>query len=135
MNIEKFKVLLTAYGYLDEEHRYDVVVDATGSPAAISDGLGRLSPAGRFLILGVAPPQSKVEFSPFEVNWRELKIIGSMAVRNSFGRAAHLLESGLFAGSGLVTSAVPLAGFEQALAHLADGDQLKIQIAPHAVAE
>jgi 2-desacetyl-2-hydroxyethyl bacteriochlorophyllide A dehydrogenase len=120
---------------LDEERRYNVVVDATGSPAAISDGLGRLSPAGRFLILGVAPAQSRVEFSPFEVNWRELKIIGSMAVRNSFGRAARLLESGLFAGSGLVTSAVPLPGFEQALAHLADGEQLKIQIAPHAVAE
>jgi 2-desacetyl-2-hydroxyethyl bacteriochlorophyllide A dehydrogenase len=119
---------------LEEGCRYDVVVDATGNPAAISDGLTRLRPAGRLLILGVAPIQSKVEFSPFDVNWRELKIIGSMAVRNSFGRAARLLEAGLFAASGLVTAALPLDAFAQALAELGNGDQLKIQIAPQAPA-
>lgn len=112
------------------ETGYDVVVDATGVPAAIEEGLTRLARGGRYLLLGVTRPDAKVQIDPFAVNWRELTILGSMAIRHSYGRAVDLMASGVVDGDRLITGRFPLDGFGDALDALRSGSHLKVQVTP-----
>ena len=58
------------------QHR-DVVVDATGSPAAVADGFAVTRRAGRIALLGVSGPGRSFAFEPFDVVARELTVVGS----------------------------------------------------------
>lgn len=111
--------------------RWDVVVDATGSAAAIQDGLGRVARGGTFLQLGVTSPDTRVQLAPYDVYRDEITIRGSMAVLHSFERAAELFAAGVVDASVLVTSQVPLAGYEEALDAFASGAGIKTQVHPH----
>lgn len=50
---------------LDRPEGWEVVVDATGAPPAIEDGLRRVRRGGTFLVFGVADQQATAAFSPF----------------------------------------------------------------------
>lgn len=115
---------------LDQPHGWDVVVDATGNPAAIADGLARVASGGTFLQFGVASPSARVELSPYDVYRREITITGSMAVLHSFERAVDLYAAGVLDASLLVTDRVPLARCAQALDAFAAGHGVKTQLLP-----
>lgn len=95
--------------------QWDIVVDATGSPAAIADGLRRVRAGGRFLQLGVAPQEATVPFSPFDVYRRELTIIGSMALAGTFARAVALLGEKSLCWPQLISHRLPLNEFADAV--------------------
>jgi 2-desacetyl-2-hydroxyethyl bacteriochlorophyllide A dehydrogenase len=115
---------------LDREHGWDVVIDATGHPAAIQDGLGRVARGGTFLQFGVSSPDARVEIAPYDVYHRELTITGSMAVLNSFERAAELFAAGFVDWRRIVTHQSPLADYAAALDGFARGEGIKTQICP-----
>jgi threonine dehydrogenase-like Zn-dependent dehydrogenase len=52
---------------LDRPEGWEVVIDATGAPEAIEDGLRRVRRGGTFLMFGVAAKDATVSFSPFRV--------------------------------------------------------------------
>ncbi|MGA5582890.1 zinc-dependent alcohol dehydrogenase family protein [Streptomyces thermodiastaticus] len=108
---------------------FEVVIDATGVIAAIEDGLGRVRKGGTFLQFGVTDAAATATFSPFRVYNREIDIIGSMAVHNSFQPAIDLLSSGLDLDP-LVSDLFPLDAFDDAVAAFRAGKGRKIQIAP-----
>jgi 2-desacetyl-2-hydroxyethyl bacteriochlorophyllide A dehydrogenase len=108
---------------------FEVVIDATGVIAAIEDGLGRVRKGGTFLQFGVTDAAATATFSPFRVYNREIDIIGSMAVHNSFQPAIDLLSSGLDLDP-LVSDVFPLDAFDDAVAAFRAGKGRKIQIAP-----
>jgi NADPH2:quinone reductase len=110
---------------------YDLVVDATGSPGAIQAGLDAVAKGGRFLVVGVAPPDATVAISPFRIYNQEITILGSMAVLHSYGEALRLIADGLVDVDPLVTHGVPLAGYPDALDMVRTGQGLKIQLLPH----
>lgn len=122
----------TSADALDRPQGWDVVVDATGNPHAITDALSRVAPGGTYLQFGVSDPAAQVAFSPYDVYRREITITGSMAVLHSFERAAELFASGVLDASVLVTSQVPLARTGEALAAFARGEGLKTQVLPGA---
>jgi 2-desacetyl-2-hydroxyethyl bacteriochlorophyllide A dehydrogenase len=112
--------------------RWDLVVDATGSIAAIEDGLARVARGGTFLVFGVAPTEATARFSPFSVYNEEITVIGSMAVLHSFGRAVEALASGAVNPEPLLTHRLPLDRFEEAIAMVRSGEGVKIQLSPAA---
>jgi 2-desacetyl-2-hydroxyethyl bacteriochlorophyllide A dehydrogenase len=115
---------------LDRGDGWDVVVDATGSPAAIQDGLSRVARGGTFLQFGVSSPAARVELSPYDVYRREITIAGSMAVLHSFERAVDLFAAGVLDPDVFLTRQAPLEEYREALDAFARGEGLKTQVLP-----
>ncbi len=115
-------------GSLGDNDGWDVVIDATGSPAAITEGLAAVARGGTYLQFGVADPSVRVEFSPYDVYRREITITGSMAVLNSFERAQSLLKCGAIDPAVFITDRFALDAFPEAVASFSSGRGLKTQI-------
>lgn len=109
--------------------RFDAAVDVTGSPPAVEAAFTSLRRGGRLLIFGVADEEALVSLSPFRIYNDEITVVGSMAVLNSFGAAVDLLASGAVETAPLLTDALPLEEFPQALGMMRAGAGVKIQIA------
>jgi len=134
------RAIATSWGFqsaeraseFDDSTGWDVVVDATGVPAAIEEAFSKLRRAGTFLVLGVAPADARVQIAPYALNWQELTIIGSMAIRHSFQRAVELLPQLDLPLESLITHYVHLKDFGEALSLVRGGDALKVVVLPSA---
>ncbi|WP_099038199.1 alcohol dehydrogenase catalytic domain-containing protein [Mycobacterium neglectum] len=115
---------------LGEEDDWDLVIDASGAPTAIEDGLGRLQRGGTFLQLGVAPGDAVVPLSPYQVFARELTIVGSMTTRHTFPGALRLLESGTITSELIVEEPVPLSHYAKAVDTVRGRNALKVVVGP-----
>ncbi|MDA8370339.1 MAG: zinc-dependent alcohol dehydrogenase family protein [Nocardiopsaceae bacterium] len=110
--------------------RFDAAVDVTGAPPAIEAAMGALRRGGRFLVFGVASDDARVSVSPFRIYNDEITIVGSMAVLHSFRAALDLLASGAIETAPLLTHAIPLDRFPEALDLMRSGAGVKIQVVP-----
>ena len=113
---------------LDRPQGWDVVIDATGVVPAIEDGLGRVGRGGTFLVFGVASHDAVARFSPFRVYNDEIRIIGSMAVLQSFERALDLFARGVIDSEAMLTHSFPLDQYTTAIDTFRKGGGLKIQV-------
>lgn len=113
---------------------YDLVIDATGVPAAIQDAFGAVAKGGRFLQVGVAPPDAELRISPFQIYNQEITVIGSMAVLNSYAPALELMADTAVNIAPLLTHNLPLESYPDAFEALRRGDGLKIQLDPSSAA-
>lgn len=118
----------TDAGELDQ--RFDAAVDCTGAAPAIEAAFDSLRRGGRLLIFGVAPAEARVSLSPFRIYNDEIKIVGSMAVLHSFGAALDLVASGAIDTEAIITDALPLEKFPEALELMRAGTGLKVQVIP-----
>lgn len=109
---------------------WSVVIDATGAPAAIGDGLSRVATGGTVLLFGVASPDATVALHPYDVYRREVTILGSMAVLNSFGRAIPALASRHALAEQLISHEFGLADYSSALATFRSGESMKVVMRP-----
>jgi 2-desacetyl-2-hydroxyethyl bacteriochlorophyllide A dehydrogenase len=110
---------------------FDLVVDATGVPAAIEAAFNSVARGGRFLQVGVAPPAAHVPISPFKIYNQEITVLGSMAVLHSYGPALDLMASGAINIQPMLTHQLPLEEYSEALETVRRGDGLKIQLLPN----
>lgn len=72
---------------------YDMVIDCTGIPKVVETSLKYLDHGGTALFFGVCPDKSSISVNPYEIFKRELKIVGSFALKKTFGRALSLALS------------------------------------------
>ena len=121
---------VTSADELDAPRGWDVVIDCTGAPAAIKDGLGRVGRGGTFLQFGVSAYDARVEIEPYEIYRREITVTGSMAVLHSFDRAGELMAAGLLDPEVFVSHRFPLASYAEALEQFRAGIGRKILIEP-----
>jgi 2-desacetyl-2-hydroxyethyl bacteriochlorophyllide A dehydrogenase len=119
----------TSIGDLDGD-QFDAVVDVTGAPAAIEEGLDSVRRGGRFLVFGVANAGARVAVSPFRIYNDEITIVGSMAVLHSFGAALDLIATGTVSTDGLVSHRLPLDGYPDALDIVRHGQGVKVHVRP-----
>lgn len=120
---------------IDPAERWETVIDCTGVPAAIEDGLGRVRRGGVFQCFGVAPSDATVAIRPFDVYRDEITIVGSMAVQASFDRAHRLAQVwGDDRLGPLVSHAFELDAYADAVDTFRGGSGLKIAITPGGVA-
>ncbi len=110
---------------------FDCVVDATGVPPVIQQGLEAVRRGGKLMVFGVAPEEARVQISPFEVYNDEVTILGSMAVLYTFLPAIELLRTGSVQTEPLLTHTFPLDAFEDALAAMRAGEGIKVQVLPN----
>ncbi|MDR2379071.1 MAG: zinc-dependent alcohol dehydrogenase family protein [Bifidobacteriaceae bacterium] len=114
-----------------ERAQWDVVIDCTGSIAAIEDGLARVKPGGYFQNFGVAPADQTAAYSPFRVYRGEITVTGSMAVHNSFGRAVEMYEAGAINPGPMISHSFTLDEYARALEMFRSGAGRKLQIRPN----
>jgi D-arabinitol dehydrogenase (NADP+) len=94
---------------------YDVVVEATGSPAIGDICVPLTRNGGTVLVYGVTRAQDTVTFHPFDVFRREITIRGSFAEMTSFGAAIAALRTGRAKTDGIITHRFGLDDYGTAL--------------------
>jgi len=94
---------------------YDIVVDATGSPAVSQQCVPLARSGGTVMFYGVTDPDDLVQVSPYDVFRREITIKGSFAEINSFPAAIAALRSGRARTQGLITHRFKLDDYADAL--------------------
>ena len=94
---------------------YDVVVEATGSPAIGDICVPLTRNGGTVLVYGVTRAQDTVTFHPFDVFRREITIRGSFAEMTSFGAAIAALRTGRAKTDGIITHRFGLEDYGKAL--------------------
>ena len=82
----------------------DFVVDASGDPAAIEEGIGLVRKGGTFLIFGIAPKEAVIRLHPHDIYQREMRIVASKMPPRKLNAAARLLESGKIDYGAIVTT-------------------------------
>lgn len=114
----------------EEPLGFDCVIDATGVPAAIEEGLGAVKRGGKFLVFGVAPEEARVSVSPFRIYNDEITLLGSMAVLHSYPQAVDLVAGGVVNARSLLTGSLALDQYPEALDRVRRGEGLKTQVSP-----
>jgi threonine dehydrogenase-like Zn-dependent dehydrogenase len=87
---------------------FDVVVDATGSPAAMMKGFSYVGHGGTFVLLSIV--RADITFSDPEFHKRETSLLGSRnATRRDFETVLHAMHKGLVPTSVLASHRGSLA--------------------------
>ena len=115
----------------DEPLGFDCVIDVTGVASAIEGAFAATKRGGKLLVFGVAPSEARISLSPFRIYNDEITVLGSMAVLYSFGPALNLLSNGAFDTEMMLTAALPLEDFPNALSMVRRGEGVKTQILPN----
>jgi threonine dehydrogenase-like Zn-dependent dehydrogenase len=115
----------------DEPLGFDCVIDVTGVAPAIEGAFAAVRRGGKLLVFGVAPGQARISLSPFRIYNDEITVLGSMAVLYSFGPALNLLSSGTIDTEMMLTTALPLEDFPEAISMVRRGEGVKTQILPN----
>jgi 2-desacetyl-2-hydroxyethyl bacteriochlorophyllide A dehydrogenase len=110
----------------------DFVVDASGDPQAVEEGIRLVRKGGTFMIFGVCPARSEVRIDPHEVYQREMRIIASKMPPRKLNQAARLLESGRIDYERIVTTVRGIDDVAGAIEMFTEGrsSNVKIAIAP-----
>jgi len=77
-----------------ERNQPEVIIEASGSTAALKQGLETAGKQSRLLIFGVADRESTVDISPYEIYEKEIEIIGSFLNPFTSSRAVDLISRG-----------------------------------------
>jgi len=107
---------------------FDLALDASGHPAAISQAISSLGPRGRLVQMGVASPTATVALNPYEVFAKELSIIGSNSLAEKYGESAERMVDLQDELESLVTATFTLEDYAEALNAAKSPDQIKVQV-------
>jgi len=108
----------------------EVVVEASGHPAAVADALDRIAVRGTLIQMGVTSPLTAVPLHPFQVFEKELTVLGSNSLADSYPAAVDAVPDLAAVIRPLVTHTLPLASYAGALAVAASPEALKVHIDP-----
>jgi len=95
---------------------FPLVVDASGSPAAVETALRRVAPGGRLLLLGSPPRHATIAWVPRMTQRWEIAVLGSFSFGSEFPEALEALRRG---GVGLPADMLRGYSLEQHAAALA----------------
>jgi len=115
---------------LGATEQFDYVLDASGAPSAISDGLGRLRKRGTFIQMGVAPTATTMPYSPYDLYEKEWRIIGSNSVADCYQLAAETMPTMVDDLRSLITHRVSLDNFDEAVRAMASPTAIKVHLQP-----
>ncbi len=110
--------------------RFHLTIDATGNPRAQEQMLGFTRSGGRFLLFGVAAPADTMTVEPYDIFYRELKIVRVHSFGDKFGRAVGIVKSRRVNLAEIISHHFPLAQFRKAL-DLTRGPEPSLKILMH----
>jgi 2-desacetyl-2-hydroxyethyl bacteriochlorophyllide A dehydrogenase len=126
------KALLAARGIATieaaevEPRRWDVVVEATGSPSGFELARAAVRPRGTLVLKSTYHGELTLDMAPFVVD--EITIVGSRC--GPFAPALELLERGEVDPLPLIAARYPLEGAVEAMAAAAESGMMKVLLEP-----
>jgi len=110
------------------DEKFNLALDASGHPAAITAAISVLAQRGRLIQMGVAAPHATIELHPYEVYAKEISIIGSASLARQYGNAvARINELGPKLAQ-LVTGRFKLDEINEAITAMKSGNHIKVLI-------
>jgi L-iditol 2-dehydrogenase len=107
----------------------DLLVECSGNPDALFDGVHSVRSGGKAVIIGMAPQTAPLPLSIMQAN--EIELIPSFRVANTYPTAVALAEKKIVDLDRLVTSHFPLDRTQEALqASAEDATALKVVVHP-----
>ncbi|TIU97746.1 MAG: iditol 2-dehydrogenase [Mesorhizobium sp.] len=108
----------------------DVVLECAGVRDTVEQSMRIAKAGGTVVIVGVMPQGQKVAFEPFDVLFRELKVLGSFINPFTHRRAADLIASGAMEIDKLISRQVPLEEAPQVISNPAAPGEVKVLVVP-----
>jgi D-arabinitol dehydrogenase (NADP+) len=110
---------------------FDVAVDVTGASSVVQQLPDLVATNGTVFVYGMCDADDRVQWSPYDIFRRQLRVKGSFAQVNCFDRSLAMLRSGRVRTDGLITHRFALEEYGAALDALAsDPTCLKAVVAP-----
>ncbi|WP_421914907.1 zinc-dependent alcohol dehydrogenase family protein [Mesorhizobium sp.] len=109
----------------------DVVLECAGVKETVEQSLRLARPGGTVVIVGVMPQGMKVEIEPFDLLFRELKILGSFLNPFTHRRAAELIASGAIEIDRLISRQVTLEEAPAVIANPPAPGEVKVLVVPN----
>jgi len=94
---------------------FDYVIDASGNPQAVEEGIKLVANSGTFLIFGVCPAETAININPHEIYQKEMRIMGSKMPPYSLQRAVEMIMAGLIDHQAVVTGTFGLVNLPRAI--------------------
>lgn len=108
----------------------DVVIECAGVAETVEQSIRLARSGGTVVILGVMPRGAKVAIEPFDILFRELRVLGSFINPFVHRRAADLVAAGAIELDRLVTRTIPLAGVVEVVSHPPAAGEVKVMVIP-----
>jgi 2-desacetyl-2-hydroxyethyl bacteriochlorophyllide A dehydrogenase len=108
----------------------DVVIECAGVPETMQQSMRLARAGGTVVILGVMPQGAKIEIEPFDILFRELRVLGSFINPFTHRRAADLVASGAINVEKLISRTVTLAEAVDVIANSASPGEVKVLVVP-----
>jgi L-iditol 2-dehydrogenase len=104
----------------------DVVIECAGVPDTMEQMCALARPGGTVVILGVMPQGAKVSIEPFDILFRELRVLGSFINPFTHQRATDLIASGAIELDKLISKQVSLKEIPDVIAHPPSAGEVKV---------
>ena len=108
----------------------DVVFECAGVRDTVEQSMRLARAGGTVVIVGVMPQGMKAEFEPFDLLFRELKVLGSFLNPFTHRRAAELIASGAIEIDRLISRQVPLEEAAAVIANPPAPGEVKVLVVP-----
>ncbi|UVK43226.1 zinc-dependent alcohol dehydrogenase family protein [Mesorhizobium sp. AR07] len=108
----------------------DVVFECAGVQETVEQSMRLARAGGTVVIVGVTPQGMKAEFEPFDLLFRELKVLGSFLNPYTHRRAAELIASGAIEIDRLISRQVTLDDAAAVIANPPAPGEVKVLVVP-----
>jgi 2-desacetyl-2-hydroxyethyl bacteriochlorophyllide A dehydrogenase len=108
----------------------DVVIECAGVPDTMAQATKLASAGGTVVILGVMPQGAKLEIEPFDILFRELRVLGSFLNPFTHRRAAELIASGAVKVDKLISRTISLDKAPDVIGQPAATGEIRVLIVP-----
>jgi len=113
-NMDKNLTLINKRGF-------QTVIDATGAKEVIENSIKYIRCDGQLLLFGVCGMEEKIEIKPYEIFKRDIKIVGSFALRKTFQSSINLIKNNVIDVSSLIGEKISLDEVPDALRRMSVG--------------
>ena len=74
---------------------FDFIIEATGVPKVGEMAIKLLADTGTYIAFGACPTNSEIKINPFELYYRDLKLIGSYALEKTMPQSIAMINGGI----------------------------------------
>jgi L-iditol 2-dehydrogenase len=110
----------------------DVVFECAGVTETVEQSVRLARSGGSVIILGVMAQGAKVSIEPFDILFRELRVLGSFINPDTHGRAAAMIAAGVIKVDRLISRTIPLDEAPDAISNPARAGEVRVLVTPGA---
>ena len=78
---------------LDGSFGFELIIDCSGSPKAIQEAFELTNFGATFLCFGMCPKDSEISINPFDIVFKELKVVGSLINPFTFDASVSVVQA------------------------------------------